>query len=61
VKEINTALVFMEPATVHEQSNGIHITIHNTEGLVSGSGMPSNMSDISVKKHISTAGVVSLA
>jgi hypothetical protein len=61
VKEINTALVFMEPATVHEQSNGIHITIHNTEGLVSGPGMPSNMLDISVKKHMSTAGVVSLA
>jgi hypothetical protein len=49
VKEINTALIFTEPATVHEQSNGIHITIHNTEGLVSGPEMPLNMSDISVK------------
>jgi len=58
VKEINTALVFAEPATVHEQSHGIHITIHNTEGLP---GTPSNASDISVKKHMSTAGVVPLA
>ena len=61
VKEINTALIFMEPATVHEQSNGIHITIYNTEGLISGPRMPLNVSDISVKKHMSTAGVVSLA
>ena len=61
VKEINTALVFAEPATVHEQSQGIHITIHNTEGLVSGPGIPANASDISVNNHMSTAGVVSLA
>jgi hypothetical protein len=60
-KEIDTALVFAETATVHEQSQVIHITIHNTEGLVTGPGTPANASDISVKKHMNTAGVVFLA
>ena len=55
VKEFNTALVFAEPATVHEQTQSTSMTIHITEGHVSGLGSPADSSDMSVRKHMSAA------
>jgi hypothetical protein len=60
VKEFNTALVFAEPVTVHEQIQGASVTIHITEGSISGLGPPTDTSDMSVRKHMNAAGVVSL-
>jgi hypothetical protein len=60
VKELNTALVFAQPTTVHEQSQGVRVTIHNTVGTISGPGTPAGSSDMSVEKHMSAADVVSI-
>ena len=60
VKEINTVLVFAEPGTVNEKSQGVHM-VHGTEGPITGPGMPENKSDRSIKMDMSTASVMSLA
>jgi len=61
VKEINTVLVFAEPGTVHEKSQGVHM-VHGTEDPIAGPGMPEkNKSDRSIKMDMSTASVMSLA
>ena len=59
VKEFNTALVFAEPA-VKEHSQGVSVTIHSSEDPISGPGTPADSSDMSVEKHMSAGGVVSL-
>ena len=40
VKEINTALVFVEPVTLHEESQEVRMTIHSIEYPISGPGTP---------------------
>ena len=57
VKEINTTPIFAAAATTHEQSLGVCMTIYDTEGPISGLGTSAN---ISMRKHISLTGVVSL-
>ena len=59
VKGFNTALVSAGLA-VKEQSQGVSVTIRITEGPISGHGSPVYSSDISVRKHMSAGGVVSL-
>jgi len=64
VNEINTALVFAEPPTVHDQSQGVCTTISNGGEPIYGSGTPTNKSETSIKEQTrSTANinVVSLA
>ncbi len=56
--DISTALVFAEPSTSHEESQGARTTTYNTEGRISASG-PATKSDTSVNRHGNTAGVVS--
>ena len=59
--EISTTLVFAKPATIHEQSQGVHRTIYNTEGPISGSETPMNKLDTSIKEQMSITNVVSFA
>jgi hypothetical protein len=61
VKEINTVLVFAEPGKVHEQSQGVHMMVHGTEGPITGHGTPENKSDRSIKRDMNTSSVMSLA
>ncbi len=65
VREMDTALVFAEPATVtaHEQSQGVSVTTHSTERPISDLGVPENKSDMSIKRQMSADDVrfVSLA
>jgi len=56
--EFNTAHVFVEQSTIHEQSQAVCLAIHNTVGTISGLGTPENMSETSVKKHMSVTGVI---
>jgi hypothetical protein len=58
VNEFNTALVFAEQATVHEQSQAVCLAIHDTVGTISDPGMPANMSETSIKKHMSVTGAI---
>jgi len=62
VKEVNTGLVFAERPTTHEQSQGICMTVYNTEVPISLPGTTSDSSHSTVKKHmpVSAADVVSL-
>jgi hypothetical protein len=46
VNEIETALVFAEPTTTHEQSREVCMTINNTEEPMSVPGMPAESSDV---------------
>jgi len=61
LNEIDTALVFAEPTTIHEQSQEVCMTINNTEDPIFVSGMPANSSNISIKTHTSTANIAPLA
>jgi hypothetical protein len=56
VNEINTALVFAEPATSHEQSQGVYVTDFSPEGPVSGPGTPANGTETSVGAHMNATG-----
>ena len=49
--------IFAAAATTHEQSLGVCMTIYDTEGPISGPGTSAN---ISMRKHMSLIGVVSL-
>jgi hypothetical protein len=60
VKEISTGLVFAERPTSHEQSPGICMTVYKSEVPISLPGTTSDSSHSTVKKHTSTADVVSL-
>jgi len=60
MKELNTALVFAETATVDEQSQGVCVTIHLADEPISVPGTPAGNSDMSVRKQMSVAGVISL-
>jgi hypothetical protein len=60
MKELNTALVFAETATVDEQSQGGFVTIHLAEESISVPGTPAGSPDVSVRKQMSAAGVISL-
>jgi hypothetical protein len=62
MKELNTALVFAETTTVDEQSQGVCVTIHLAEEPISVPGTPAGTgnSDMSVRKQMSAAGVISL-
>jgi hypothetical protein len=51
--EICTVLIFAQPATVHEESQGARMSLYNTEDSISGLGTPANRSDTSVEKHAS--------
>jgi len=61
VKDINTAIVFAEPA-VHGQNRGVHVTTYRVETPIFGPAMPEAKSDVSVEKDVDIAGatVVSL-
>jgi hypothetical protein len=61
VREINTALVFVEPVTLHEESREVRMTIHSIEYPTFGPGMPEKRSDTSIKGHMTAVDVVSLA
>ena len=61
VNEIDTALVFAEPTTIHEQSQGVCMTINDTEDPIFVPGMPAKSSNISIKTQMSTADVARLA
>jgi len=56
--EINTALVFAEPPTVNDQSQGVCTTISDGEEPIYGSGTPTNTSETSIKEQTrSTANI----
>jgi len=60
--EISTTLVFAKSATTHEQSQGVHRTIYNTEEPISsGSETPTNKLDTPVKEQIMISNVMSFA
>jgi hypothetical protein len=60
VNEIDTALVFAKPSTIHEQNQEC-MTMNNTEDPISVPGMPANSSHIPIKTQVSIADVAPLA
>jgi len=60
VNELHTTLVFARSTVVHGQSQAVCVTIRNTEDPISGSGLTTDSSDMSVSKPMSGTVVTSL-
>jgi hypothetical protein len=56
VKEINTTLVFANPATVNENCREVHMTIYEIEGSICGPRTPTASSGTSVNDHVGSFG-----
>jgi hypothetical protein len=59
VNDVNTELVFAEPAPFHEQSQGVWVTGFTPEGPVSVPGTPVSRSSTSVRSHMNATGHIS--
>ena len=59
VDDLNTALVFAEQTTVHEQGQAVCVGIHDTVGTISSPGTLTERSETSIIKHVGVIGVIS--